>query len=196
MTGTEALAILALPGAKGRGGALQNATSITPWQGRRVRLSARLASVNVERLHLWLRVLGPERQTQMRRYDMSDAPIRGTTDWRRYEIVMDVPRDASFLSFGVYIEGGRGKAFADAVTLEEVGAEVPALQLSGIASDGWQVRDDTLWAQAARAQAASAAQAIPARRRDAEMAIRQLKQDAQRHRQLMLRDRALNPPRY
>jgi hypothetical protein len=143
MAGAEALAIAALPGAEGRGGLVQAAGSIDAWRGKRVRLSARLKSEKFERLQLWLRVLGPNQRTQMRRYDMSEWPIRGTTDWRTHEIVMDVPRDATLLNYGFYLEGGEGKAFGDAFRLEAVGPEVAATPLHGLRADGWQVRDYT-----------------------------------------------------
>jgi hypothetical protein len=143
MAGAEALAIAALPGAEGRGGLVQGAVSVDAWRGKRMRLTARLKSENVDRLHLWLSVLGPDRQTQMRRHDMSDRPIRGTTDWRTYEIVMDIPPDATFFNYGFYLEGGKGAAFGDGFTLEAVGPEVAATPLEGLRADGWQLRDFT-----------------------------------------------------
>jgi hypothetical protein len=135
MTGPEVLVVAANPGATGMGGMARNAPSITPWQGKRVRLSARLASTDVEQLRMWLRVEGRDRRTHVRLYNMVDAPIRGTTGWKTYDIVMDVPRDAAALTYGFFIFGGKGKAFGEAFTLEEVGPEVAIGPRGGI--DAW-----------------------------------------------------------
>jgi hypothetical protein len=143
MTAEQALVIAALPGSEGTGGMVNADGSIEPWRGKRVRLSARLKSEEVERLQLWLHIVGTD-NLQERFYDMADKPIRGTTDWQRYEIVLDVPEDTAWLQYGFFIAGGKGKAFADAVTLESVGPEIAALQLPGTGADGWQTRNPRL----------------------------------------------------
>ena len=65
---------------------------------------------------------------------MSDRPIRGTTDWRFYEIVMDVPLYAQHLSYGFRLAGGtrlfgprdgRGIAWGDSFQIAVVGKDVP-----------------------------------------------------------------------
>jgi hypothetical protein len=136
MTGESVAAIAALPGATGRGGLMAAPEPIDAWRGHRVRLSARLKSEGVGRLQMWLRIRGPERY-QQHYYGMADKPVRGTTDWTRYEIVMDVAKDAAWLNYGFFIEGGR--AYADAVRLDVVGKDVPLTPLKDIRSDGWQL---------------------------------------------------------
>ena len=158
MTGAEAAAIAARPGADGRGGILRASSPIDAWRGKRVRLSGRLKSEDVERLQMWLRITGPS-ITQQRHYDMAEKPIRGTTDWQRHEIVMDVPEDARAFDFGFYIEGGKGKAFGDAFTLEAVGSDVALTPLAGIGRDGWQRRDDEVTRTASTKAIANGARA-------------------------------------
>jgi hypothetical protein len=52
-------------------------------------------------------------------------PIRGTTDWRKYEIVLDVPDDSAGIFFGLLLIGPRGKAWVDDLNLEIVDNKVP-----------------------------------------------------------------------
>jgi hypothetical protein len=58
---------------------------------------------------------------------MRSRPIRGTTDWTRYEIVLDVPRAAPFISFGVSLVGG-GHVWFDDFRFDAVDASVPTTE--------------------------------------------------------------------
>ena len=61
------------------------------FRGRRVRLSGRLRSDGVKgRAGLWMRVDGPARR-MIALDNMHDRPVTGTTPWRAYEVVLDVP---------------------------------------------------------------------------------------------------------
>lgn len=37
--------------------------------------------------------------------NMHDRPITGTTDWKKYDVVLDVPEVATGISFGVLLTG-------------------------------------------------------------------------------------------
>ncbi|KAB2352595.1 hypothetical protein [Actinomadura rudentiformis] len=37
--------------------------------------------------------------------NMGDRPVRGTADWQRYEVVLDVPRAAVNVAYGVLLVG-------------------------------------------------------------------------------------------
>ncbi len=54
---------------------------------------------------------------------MQDRPIKGTTGWTKYEIVLDVPAKASILAFGALLSG-TGEIWFDNVTFEVVGDAV------------------------------------------------------------------------
>jgi hypothetical protein len=112
------------------GGALRT-VSAENFRGQRVRLSARFKTRDAVSVQLFLWAL---KRTARLGYDMSDRAIHGTTDWRRYEIVMDVPPDAEDLSFGFFVSGGdhlflprdgNGMAWGDSFTLEAVDKDVP-----------------------------------------------------------------------
>lgn len=55
--------------------------------------------------------------------------IKGTTDWTRYEIVLDVAQEATALSFGILTVGGT--VWLDDVAFEVVDASVPTTDMIG-----------------------------------------------------------------
>ena len=54
---------------------------------------------------------------------MQDRPIKGTSDWKRYEIVLDVPEQAQEIAFGLLLTGG-GQVWMDDLKFEVVGKDV------------------------------------------------------------------------
>lgn len=54
----------------------------------------------------------------------SDRNIHGTTDWKRYEQVVDVPAEAAYLSISVLLFGP-GQVWIDDFQVEVVGSDVP-----------------------------------------------------------------------
>ena len=50
---------------------------------------------------------------------MQQRAIKGTTDWTRYEIVLDVPDEAQRLAFGILLAGG-GQVWMDDLKFEVV----------------------------------------------------------------------------
>ncbi len=67
---------------------------------------------------LWFRVDGPN-NTTLAFDNMEQRAIKGTTDWTRYEIVLDVPNEAQRLAFGVLLAGG-GQVWMDDLRFEVV----------------------------------------------------------------------------
>jgi hypothetical protein len=108
-------------------GTLMQMFKAVDYAGKRVRLSA---SVKAEQISawagLWMRVDGaPAQGTKMLAFDnMQGRPIKGTHDWRRYEIVLDVPPEAAAIGFGILLSGP-GRAWMDGLQLETVGTDVP-----------------------------------------------------------------------
>jgi hypothetical protein len=78
--------------------------------------------------HLWFRVDGPERDAMLQFDNMDNRPVKGTTDWQEYSLVLDVPANASALAYGFFI-GGTGQAWVSTARIEEVGLEVPTTDL-------------------------------------------------------------------
>lgn len=56
--------------------------------------------------------------------NMHDRPVKGTTGWKKYELVLDVPANASKIIYGAMLSG-TGQIWFESPVLEEVGKEVP-----------------------------------------------------------------------
>jgi hypothetical protein len=100
--------------------------SITPsrYASKRVRLSAAVKADKVASwAGLWLRVDG-ESGTPLAFDNMEDRAIRGSADWKSYEVVLDVPKEATGVAFGVLLSG-TGALWIDDVKLEAVSLSVP-----------------------------------------------------------------------
>ena len=92
------------------------------YRGKRLHMSAWLKTENVEQAAgMWLRLDMPHK-TQA--WNMTDAPVRGTTEWRQYAYVLDIPNDALGIAFGISLNG-QGKIWADDFRFEIVGTTVP-----------------------------------------------------------------------
>jgi hypothetical protein len=97
-------------------------------RGMHVRLSVNLRSEDVALwAGLWMRVDGRDRPS-IAFDNMVDRPIRGTTEWQRYSVVLDVAEEADRIAYGVLL-GGAGKVWIENFTLEIVDRTVP---LTGI----------------------------------------------------------------
>ncbi len=95
------------------------------YRGKRLRLSAQVKVDGVERQSgLWMRVDGKERGG-LAFDNMGDRPITGTADWKRYDVVLDIPNEAEEIYFG-FLMAGKGRAWVDDITFEVVGKDVAA----------------------------------------------------------------------
>lgn len=97
--------------------------------GKRVRMSAYVKSKDVASwAGLWLRV-DQEGSNQSLSFDnMQSRPIKGTSEWKKYEIVLDVPSNASLLAYGALLNG-TGQIWFDNVSFEIVDKSVPTTDL-------------------------------------------------------------------
>jgi len=94
------------------------------YHGKRIKMTAFVKAEKIEHgAGLWLRVDGP-RQTMFQFDNMSDRPIKGTSDWKQYEIVLDVPPESVFIAFGVLLQG-KGRVWADDFVFTEVDKLTP-----------------------------------------------------------------------
>jgi hypothetical protein len=127
---------------KGRGaqpegfGTLMQMVDAAEYRGQRVRFSAHVKAAGIASwAGLWMRVDGaPVAGSQvppMLGFDnMNDRPIKGTADWTRHDVVLDVPAAARALAFGILLTGP-GQAWMDDLRLEAVGSDVPVTRNSG-----------------------------------------------------------------
>jgi hypothetical protein len=88
-------------------------------RGKRVRFSALVRTDAVTRWSgLWMRI--DRKDHKHGGFDnMQDRPIKGTTDWTRKEVVLDVPADAETVNYGV-LQEGPGTTWIDETVLEQV----------------------------------------------------------------------------
>ena len=93
------------------------------YRGKRVRFSGFARSQEVEDwTGLWMRV--DKGRDRVAFDNMQERPIRGTTSWQQYEVVLDVPQDATGIFFGVLL-AGPGTVWLNGVNFEVVGPDVP-----------------------------------------------------------------------
>jgi hypothetical protein len=92
--------------------------------GKRVRFSGWVRSQSLDTwAGLWMRVDEPN--NQMGAFDnMANRPIKGTTPWSQYDVVLDVAADAVDIAFGVLLTGN-GEVWLDGVNVEVVDDSVP-----------------------------------------------------------------------
>lgn len=103
-------------------GTLMQMTLPGEYLGKRVRLSADIKSQDVaDWAGLWFRV---DAGSDAVSFDnMQDRAIKGTSDWIRHEIVLDVPMTATAIAFGVLLDG-TGAVWFDNVKFEIVASTV------------------------------------------------------------------------
>jgi len=95
------------------------------YRSRRVRFSGFVKTESLARnAALWLRIDGPDQNKPLRFDNMSDRPIHGTSDWRRCEIVLDVPPESTNIALGVLL-GASGQVWVTELQFEEVSVDVP-----------------------------------------------------------------------
>lgn len=104
-------------------GTLMQAFSASHYLGKRVRLTAAVKSKDLDGwAGLWMRV---DQGSMVVGFDnMNDRPIKGTTAWQNYQVTLDVPQDASGISFGVLLNKS-GAVWLRGVKFEVVATDVP-----------------------------------------------------------------------
>jgi DNA-binding winged helix-turn-helix (wHTH) protein len=100
-------------------GALMQQFSAAQYAGKRLRLSGFVKAEDVrDWAGLWMRV---ERGSTTVSFDkMQDRPIKGTTNWQNYEVVLDVPRDATQIAYGILLSKS-GIVWLNSVKVESLG---------------------------------------------------------------------------
>ena len=91
------------------------------YRGQRIRLSAVLRTDSANRAQLWMRVDGADHRI-LAFDNMGSRPIAGTTDWRSYSVVLNVPKESADIAFG-FLLSGPGAVWADQFQLEAVGGD-------------------------------------------------------------------------
>jgi hypothetical protein len=107
-------------------GTLMQAFKADDYRSKRVRMSAWMKTENTDSAQLWMRVDGEKR---MLGFDnMDNRGVKGTTEWKRYEITLDVPENTVNIAFGALVNG-KGQAWMDDFQFEVVGKDVPTTNM-------------------------------------------------------------------
>jgi len=105
-------------------GTLMQIITSSKYVGKRLRLSATIKADNVtDWAGLWMRIDGDGNKS-LAFDNMQERAIRGNLDWKSYEVVLDVPKEATAVAFGVLLHG-TGALWIDDVKLEPVSLSVP-----------------------------------------------------------------------
>jgi hypothetical protein len=104
-------------------GTLMQTVNAEHYKGKRVRLSGVVKSQDVaEWAGLWMRV---DHGNDTVAFDnMQNRSIKGTAQWRRYDVVLDVAKDATGISFGILLDGA-GEVWLSSTKFEVVGVDIP-----------------------------------------------------------------------
>jgi hypothetical protein len=107
-------------------GTLMSGFKADAYRGKRIRLTAWMKAEDAGSAQVWLRLDTP---TRVLGFDnMDNRPVKGTKDWTKYELVLDVPEATTMILYGFFVQG-TGKAWADDLLLEVVGKDVPSTNL-------------------------------------------------------------------
>jgi hypothetical protein len=111
-------------------GGLMQMCRAESFRGKRLKFTGYVKTLDVAgTANLWFRVDG-ENGKILAFDNMSDRPIKGTTDWKEYSVVLDVPETATALAYGIFVSGsGAGTAWLNDVQLIEVGSGVKSTNM-------------------------------------------------------------------
>jgi hypothetical protein len=122
-TDSVPLSITAKEGGSAHGfGTLMQKLAAEDYRNGRWRLSARMRTEGASRAQMWMRVDGSDHKV-LAFDNMGWRPVLGTTDWKTYQIVLDVPDDSDAIAFG-FLLSGSGEVWADGFRLERVNGTV------------------------------------------------------------------------
>ncbi len=113
--------------ASGFGTLMQN-SSVENYLGKRVQLTIYIKSQGVSGwTGGWFRIDGSPRKT-LAFDNMNNRPIKETTPWSKYTMVLDVPNNADKMAYGVLLHGN-GKVWFDNLSFEIVDQNTPVTDL-------------------------------------------------------------------
>ncbi len=105
-------------------GTLMQTFKADAFRGKRVRMSGYARSKDVsDWAGLWMRVDGT-RGEALAFDNMQQRPIKATSDWTKYDIVLDVPAQAEQVACGLLLTG-KGEAWMDDLKFEVVTKDIP-----------------------------------------------------------------------
>lgn len=128
-------------------GTFMQAFDAESFRGKRLRFSAMVRTEDVQGwAGLFMRVEGADPQEPLAFDNMQSRALKGTTACARYDVVLEVPREAQAVMAGLMLSG-TGKAWISAVRFESVETSVA---VTNLIADRPQGRPTVGWAGAFR----------------------------------------------
>ena len=108
-------------------GTLMQDFSAEKYLGKRMRFAAFVKAKNVTGwAGLWMKVEGAGHDS-LGFDNMKDRAITGTSDWKEYEVILDFPKDAKLIAFGILLSG-KGTVWIDDITFEPTKEKVTNME--------------------------------------------------------------------
>jgi len=128
-------------------GLLSQQVAAAPYRGARIRFSGYIRATDIlGQAFLWMRV-DTDSFFAVAFDNMHTHPIRGTTRWKVYELVLDVPMDGKIIAMGAGMVG-TGQIWLNDCLLELVDDEVPSTDRSLSPSALDNAAQQRFWEQA------------------------------------------------
>lgn len=87
-------------------GALVKSLDYEPFKGKRLCMSAGVRTENVDGwVGLWMRLDREPNKEVITLDNMQNRAISSTSEWQNYEIVLDVPHEATLALYGIILHG-------------------------------------------------------------------------------------------
>jgi hypothetical protein len=103
-------------------GTIMQSFSSDMYNGKKVKLTGFIKSTDVDKwAGMWMRVDSNSKRG-ISFDNMQNRSIKGTTAWKKYEIILDVPTESSNISYGVLLSGS-GEVLLDNLSFEVVSSE-------------------------------------------------------------------------
>ncbi|MBJ6760919.1 AraC family transcriptional regulator [Myxococcaceae bacterium JPH2] len=110
-------------------GTFMQAFGAQDFRGKRLRFSANMRVSDLQGwAGLWMRVEGADPRLPLAFDNMQSRALVGTTRCKRFDVVLDVPQEATTVMAGL-IMSGTGEAWLDGVRFDTVDASVPVTDL-------------------------------------------------------------------
>jgi hypothetical protein len=108
-------------------GTLMQQFDAKQYAGKRVRFSAWVKAQDVtDGAGLWMRVDDSSHSVAFD--NMQNRPIKGTSDWHNYSVVLDVPQNATGIFYGILLTRS-GNVWLNSAKFEIVGNDVPVTDM-------------------------------------------------------------------
>ncbi|WP_164007287.1 AraC family transcriptional regulator [Pyxidicoccus trucidator] len=127
--GTRSASLRSLTSDENGYGTFMQAFGAQDFRGKRLRFSAAVRAKDVDGwAGLWMRVEGPDPKQPLAFDNMQSRALVGSRGCKRYDVVLDVPKEATTIMAGL-IMSGTGQAWLDGVRFEVVDTSVPVTDL-------------------------------------------------------------------